>query len=227
MKKTRLQSPVRAISFDVGGTLIEPWPSVGHVYAEVAARHGFTGLSAQDLSERFKMAWRSGPGFDYTRAGWRSLVDRTFQGLVSSCDPFFPELYDRFAEAEAWKVFDDVVMTLDQLASGGIRMAVISNWDERLRALLQCLRLHDYFETLVISCEVGFPKPSPVIFDHAASKLGLDPASILHIGDGFEMDYEGARQAGFQALHLRRGTKLLSDHESASLNELVSFLAVD
>ena len=31
---------VKAVTFDVGGTLIEPWPSVGHAYAEVAQRHG-------------------------------------------------------------------------------------------------------------------------------------------------------------------------------------------
>ena len=30
---------IQAVTFDVGGTLIRPWPSVGHVYAEVAARH--------------------------------------------------------------------------------------------------------------------------------------------------------------------------------------------
>ena len=30
---------IKAITFDVGGTLIEPWPSVGHAYAGVAARY--------------------------------------------------------------------------------------------------------------------------------------------------------------------------------------------
>jgi hypothetical protein len=37
---TQALSGIRAVTFDVGGTLIEPWPSVGRVYAEVAARHG-------------------------------------------------------------------------------------------------------------------------------------------------------------------------------------------
>ena len=41
---------IRAVTFDVGGTLIEPWPSVGHVYAEVAAQHGWAGLSIEALN---------------------------------------------------------------------------------------------------------------------------------------------------------------------------------
>src|SRR5580700_10426449 len=44
--------PIRAVTFDVGGTLIEPWPSVGRVYAEVAARHGLE-VAAEDLDRQF------------------------------------------------------------------------------------------------------------------------------------------------------------------------------
>ena len=43
---------VEAITLDVGGTLIEPWPSVGHIYAEVAARHGVQ-AEPEELTRRF------------------------------------------------------------------------------------------------------------------------------------------------------------------------------
>src|SRR6185436_4079418 len=94
---------IQAVTFDVGGTLIEPWPSVGHVYAEVAARHGFTALSAESLTARFKAAWRECSDFDYTRAGWENLVNRTFYGLDGGSQrvSFFPDLYERFAETAA------------------------------------------------------------------------------------------------------------------------------
>ncbi len=42
---------IRAVTFDVGGTLIEPWPSVGHVYAEVAARHGVAAIDVATLNQ--------------------------------------------------------------------------------------------------------------------------------------------------------------------------------
>ena len=47
---------IKAITFDVGGTLIEPWPSVGHAYAEVAARHGVT-VEPDEVTSRFVKAW--------------------------------------------------------------------------------------------------------------------------------------------------------------------------
>lgn len=210
---------IQAVSFDVGGTLIEPWPSVGHIYAEVAAKHGFAELAPETLNAAFKNAWKSCKNFDYTRGGWELLVQQTFGGLVPTV-PFFPELYERFTEANAWRVFDDVLPALETLASEQVRLIVISNWDERLRQLLLRLRLHSYFETLVISCEVGFPKPSPVIFEHAAAKLGLPPSAILHVGDSAEMDLRGACAAGFQAVHLRRGAENLQSSGIASLAEL-------
>lgn len=213
-------STLRAISFDVGGTLIEPWPSVGHVYAEIAAQHGAAGIPAQLLNERFKAAWRSSKDFDYTRSGWESLVQQTFAGLIPSAVTFFPELYERFTEPEAWQVYDDVRPTLDKLAEKEIRLIVISNWDDRLRPLLKRLKLDQYFESLIISCEVGFAKPSPIIFEQAASRLGLAPGDILHVGDSAEMDLRGAMAAGFQAVQLKRGQEAKSPEAIASLAEL-------
>jgi putative hydrolase of the HAD superfamily len=220
------QSQIQAVTFDVGGTLIEPWPSVGHIYAQIAAKHGHGNISAEILNDRFKTAWQSGHDFDYTATGWENLVNRTFDGLISTCAPFFPELYERFAEPDVWRVFEDVRPALESLASQDIRLAVISNWDERLRGLLERLRLRDYFETLVISCEVAFTKSSPVIFEHAAARLGLPPGSILHVGDSPEMDYNGAINAGFQALRLKRAGQPMRHGEIRSLTELTGHVPI-
>src|SRR5579862_3586839 len=114
---TAIGMELKAVTFDVSGTLIEPWPSVGHVYAEVAARHEVN-VSADTLNSRFRSAWSARHSFEHSRAGWEELVDEVFFGL---CAPprqtFFGELYDRFSEPEAWRIFDDVVPALDALAS--------------------------------------------------------------------------------------------------------------
>lgn len=206
MSKLRISMKLAAVTFDVGGTLIQPWPSVGHIYAEVAARHGVKNIPGELLDARFKAAWHAQKDFTYTREAWAELVDRIFLGLCanSPSKTFFPNLYEHFAQPEAWRIFDDVVPTLEELATKGVRLGVISNWDERLGGLLRRLKLDGFFETIAVSCEVGFAKPSRVIFEQAAEKLGLPPASILHVGDSFEMDVQGAKSAGFAALRLIR-----------------------
>lgn len=212
---------IKAVTFDVGGTLIEPWPSVGHVYAEVASRYGFGNIPADLLNARFRSAWSARKPFEHSRTGWEALVDEIFLGL---CDPpsrtFFPELYNRFSEPDAWRLFEDVIPTLERLASRGIRLGVISNWDERLRGLLRVLGLDGHFEAFAISCEIGFPKPSRVIFDQAAVKLAVPANAVLHVGDSYDIDVIGARAVGFYALQINRAARKPDAETMISLAEL-------
>jgi putative hydrolase of the HAD superfamily len=200
------KSAIRAVTFDVGGTLIEPWPSVGHIYAEVAARHGHRQISPSLLNRNFKNAWNSFKHFQHTQSDWQAVVEATFRGLVESCatQAFFNELYARFAEAQAWRVFDDVQPTLLNLKARGLRLGIVSNWDERLRPLLRALDLDVYFETISVSCEVGESKPAARPFLVACAELGVKPGETLHVGDSLEMDVLGARNGGLQARCIRR-----------------------
>lgn len=213
---------IRAITFDVGGTLIEPQPSVGEIYAQVAREHGWDPVDANLLNERFAEVWRTKREFSFSRDGWSEIVWRTFHGAGGPVGEvqFFEELYDRFARADVWRIFDDVLPVIDQLLARGIPLAVISNWDERLRPLMKELELERYFEFMAISCEIGFQKPSSVIFGEAARKLGCPPASILHVGDSRREDLEGAHAAGFQCALLCRGKQPGERFEIGSLAEL-------
>lgn len=220
-------APIEAVTFDAGQTLIEPWPSVGQVYAQVAARHGVQGLSADLLDRRFAAAWSARTEFNHTRGEWAALVDETFRGLTPALPSlsFFAELYAHFGQPQAWRVFPDVGPALDALSALGLKLGVISNWDDRLRPLLRGLKLYDCFDAVVVSCEVGFSKPSPMIFQQAAGQLALPPAAILHVGDNRELDAQAARAAGFQARRLRRGATTLEDGQIQSLAELGPLLA--
>ena len=218
---------IQAITFDVGGTLIRPWPSVGHVYAEVAARHGVKGLFPEVLNKSFATAWRAKKNFQHTRKDWADLVDRTFAGLceVQPSRTFFPAIYERFAGTDAWRIYDDVLPALDALASLGVQLAVISNWDERLRPLFQQFQLERHFETIVVSCEVGFAKPSPVIFEQASRRIGVAPAQILHVGDSLAEDVAGARAADFQAVLIDRNAESQADGRILSLRDLETLIS--
>jgi putative hydrolase of the HAD superfamily len=217
-----VRSQIRAVTFDVGGTLIEPWPSVGHVYAEVAGRHGVGALQPEVLNRQFASAWLRFGNFNHGREEWAALVDATFSGLVEETpsQTFFPELYDRFREARSWRIFDDVLPTLNALAALDLRLGIISNWDDRLGPLLDQLGLSKFFEAIVISCDVGFPKPSPVIFEHTSKKLGVALEQILHVGDSLETDIAGAQSAGCAAVLIERGKKGDAAGQIGSLTEI-------
>jgi putative hydrolase of the HAD superfamily len=192
-----MNADIKAITFDVGGTLIEPWPSVGHVYAEVAEAHGHR-FAPEDLNRHFRAAWKAKQNFRHSRTDWAALVQTTF-GTVQS-DKFFHELYDRFASAKVWRVFDDVRPTLLRLKAQGVKLGIISNWDERLRPLLDQLELTPFFDAIVISTEVGHCKPSPQIYREALRLLDLPAQHVLHVGDSSDEDVVGARQSGLKAV---------------------------
>jgi putative hydrolase of the HAD superfamily len=204
----------------VGGTLIEPWPSVGHVYAAVAARHGFPDLPVTILNRQFAAAWKNLTQFNYTRSEWFNLVGRSFFGVIKAplSEALFGDLYSHFGRAEAWRIFDDVIPALESLRSRDLKLGIISNWDERLRSLLHDLKLDHYFHAIVISCEVGACKPSPLIFRRAAQELNLPPSDILHVGDSPTTDAEGATAAGFRSVLICRKQTIKSPQLSSLLD---------
>ncbi|HXG47960.1 MAG TPA: HAD-IA family hydrolase [Methylomirabilota bacterium] len=198
---------IGAVTFDVGGTLIAPWPSVGHVYADATAKAGFP-VDPDLLTRRFQAAWQQRLvwSFDYSHAAWRSLVAQTLAGLVPDAflDEVFEDVYERFAQAETWRTFEDVQPALAALQARGVRLGLISNWDERLRPLLRLLGLDTHFEITLISCEAGCTKPAAALFQQAARAFGLPPSEVLHVGDSPDEDVAGAIRAGLPAVLLRR-----------------------
>src|SRR5207237_1314056 len=158
---------------------------------------GLKDLSLAMLSRQFAAAWRAHKDFNYTEAAWAEIVDATFCGLAERppSQTFFPDLYLRFAQPQAWRIFDDVLPALQALRSGGVKLGIISNWDERLGPLLRALRLRAYFDAVVISSEAAWAKPSHRIFHQAARELGLSAANILHVGDDWDRDLRGAQSA--------------------------------
>ena len=197
---------VRAVSLDAAGTLIEPHPSVGHVYAEVAADWGLGRWEPALLEARFRSAWGDRGCFDFSRTAWIRLVDQVWSGLVNGPVPeaFFEVLWTRFTEARVWRVYPDVVPCLSELRRQGWPIAVVSNWDERLHAVFANLGLTRQVDFLLPSVEAPAPKPDPRIFGLAACRLGVEPGELLHVGDSDSEDFRGIRKAGGQGILLRR-----------------------
>lgn len=218
------------VLLDVGQTLIDVEPSVGHVYADVARRHGVD--AAPDAIERaFREFWRTKrPTFpdnlgcptseEAERTWWREAVQWVFASLGHletfgpRFDAYFEDLFERFAHPEVWRLYDDVIPALDALERAGIRLAVVSNWDQRLYILLDRLGLTPRFEFILASARVGHRKPDPRIFQEALRRLDLPPTRVAHIGDSHEEDILGAHNVGITPLHLVRPETTLTSLSS-------------
>jgi len=211
---------LRAVSFDLGGTLIRAWPDVGTIYAGVCGAHGLN-VSAEACHRGFESAWARRaelaiPGRDRF-SSWPGGEDGWWGGVVAdvlaSCGvdpglaPGVEAFRAAFASDHAWKVYDDVHDSLDGLRAAGYRLAILSNWDSRMTGLLERLALTPRFDALLCSAVEGMEKPHPGFFARVTEELGVPPSQVLHIGDLVREDYLGARAAGMRALWLdRRGT---------------------
>src|SRR2546428_118304 len=111
-------------------------------------------------------------------------------------DDYFADLYDEFARANAWRVYPDVVESLRTVRGRGWHAGAISNWDERLRPLLERLGLRKHLDSITASCEVGAEKPDPRIFRAALEAAGVQAGEAWHIGDAESEDVRGAEAIG-------------------------------
>ncbi|MCI0567379.1 MAG: HAD-IA family hydrolase [Acidobacteria bacterium] len=208
---------IRLISFDVGGTLIHAHPSVGTVYAEVLCRRGFN-CAAEEVDRAFEESWefaashlppsseRYSRSVEGERGYWRELLRDTVSRLGGSEPPAgaADELFERFARADTWRVYPDVLPTLQELDGRGMPMAVVSNWDSRLPGLLRDLGLRRFFGPLLVSALEACEKPDSRIFHRAAQRAGVLPREVLHVGDRDREDLQGALRAGCLALKIDR-----------------------
>jgi putative hydrolase of the HAD superfamily len=210
---------LRAVTLDATGTLIA-CPAMPEIYAEVLARHGVE-TSPDEVRRVFPVVWKeldclTPAGRDRftsfeggSRGFWARLVTRLCE-LIETAEPgpfAAAELFHRFSRPDAWVVFPDAVPALERLRSMGLRLAVISNFDERLPVLLAALELAHRVDLVVPSSSIGLAKPNPRLFRHALERLEVEAGAALHVGDHRLEDVEGAQAAGMEAVLLDRGRR--------------------
>ena len=205
---------IRAVFFDVGNTLIYPYTSIGAIYSEIAQKYGMH-FDKDDAHRAFKRAFirHSKTPLDNQskeRAWWKGIVREAIGNLCQEkhFEAYFNELFDFFTRAEAWRMYPEVISTLDRLRSRGTPLGIISNWDSRLLPLFDNLELTHFFSVIAVSAIIGCAKPKPGIFQYALGKMNISPKEAIHIGDSLELDVRGAALSGMQALLLDREKRM-------------------
>lgn len=194
---------IRAVLFDYSGTLFrleedDSWfdgimvdekEVDGHVQAELMRRMTAPTGRPPGMSDERWHAWAHRdlePALH--REAYRHVLRES--GLT---DPHAEKLYNRLIDPASWTPYPDAVTVLDGLRAAGIKTAVVSNIAFDLRPAL--VAAGAVADEVVLSFEIGVIKPDAGIFETALTRLGVDPADALMVGDSEEAD-GGARALG-------------------------------
>lgn len=230
---------ISAVCFDAGNTLLFCDPSVADIYSEALGRHGRP-VRADEVAPVFSGVWaelqeQSPPGIDRygsypggEKMWWGAFLREVLRrlGHDAAWEPLLDDLFEAFSRTEVWKAFPDTVPTLERLRDRGVQLAVISNWDRRLPAILDGLGLTPFFDTVTVSSIEGVEKPAPAIFARTLERLGARAETTIHIGDSPLEDYEGSEGAGMIPVLIdRHGAFGINGYRRVeSLGELVALI---
>lgn len=214
-----LEKLPKVIFLDAVGTLFGVRDSVGAAYAQVAQEFGVS-LDADGINVAFYQTFSMATPLVFPQQDpsqikslefqwWKAVAIETFNvaGAIdrfTDFDSFFQALYKYFATAQPWEVYPDIVPALTYWRSREIKLGILSNFDSRIYEVLTALELSSFFSSITISSEAGAAKPSTKIFTTALDKYNCEPTSAWHIGDSWQQDYQGAKQAGIRAILIKR-----------------------
>lgn len=182
---------VRAVLFDLDGTLVDTAPDLGDALNAMLARRGLPVLPAQAIRGQ-------------ASHGSQGLIRLAFG--VAETDSGFAELRREFLDhygahlANRSTLFPGMADLLAVLEQRDIAWGVVTNKPARYtEPLLERLGLFARAACVVSGDTCSRAKPDPAPMRHACRRLGLVPEACLYVGDA-ERDIQAARAVAMPVL---------------------------
>jgi putative hydrolase of the HAD superfamily len=213
------------IFFDVGNTLL--FPNRARILAPLPAEKRPTFDLWQALERRtkhdFDQGWVNGKvdhGF------WWTFHCSLLKDLGMFDESTLAQLIENTQNSANWDQILPGTREALLRIKGQYPIAVISNSDGHIDAVLDRCGIRDCFASVTDSGNVGHEKPHPAVFEAALKQMKADPAESLYVGDLYSVDYVGARNVGMDAVLFDvAGTYREKEFSRvASLNELEVWL---
>jgi putative hydrolase of the HAD superfamily len=226
---------IRAILFDVNGTLIDILTDEGmlEIYRKVRHFLSYQGIlipRSTELRDQYfqilkgqkERSHEKYPEFDAV-AIWRTILENKQTTFTRNLDPhilhnlplMLAQLYRSASLCRSLQLYPDVTAVLDRLV-GKYRMGIVTN-AQSAYALpeLNAVNLVHYFEVIIISGDFGFCKPDVRLFDKALHALKIDPKQTLYVGNDMFHDIVGGKKAGMRTIFFdsNQGDKRFSGAE--------------
>ena len=186
----------RALILDFGEVLVRPQPAA--IVAEMAA---LAGLEVPEFHRRY---WAYRPAYDCGLPAteyWPRVVNDALDGPRVSQATVAALIG---ADARSWTDYRDEMwqLTADYRARGG-KTAFLSNGIPEVMALVRSQRrLPDYFDVVIVSCEVGFTKPDRRIYELCLTQLGVAARDAVFVDDR-SANVDAAQKLGISTVWFR------------------------
>ena len=198
---------VRAIFFDFGGVIARMDRGL---LAEMEVRYGLP--KGSFIKALYTIPeWKAAEIGEGTEEAWVAAVRRKLDELAGRP---LPDIRSEWAAM--WGTLDADVLRLAERLGARYDVGLISNSTPRLEGELRDHhKIDGLFKVIVNSALVGIAKPDSRIYQLAAERMGVAPSACVHIDD-LAHNVEGAREAGFQAIH-HKGDYATLERELRSL----------
>ena len=186
-----MTTDIRAIAWDIDGTLIDSEPLHDVVLNEICALHG------TDLSDLPKDHFRGVHMPDV----WARLRPRLPAGLTQA--EWIEAIVARYVErAHRLQPLADAVAVMRMFADAGLRQVCVSNSGRRIvDANLKALGVLDLIDFSISLDDVACGKPHPEPYLAAATRLGIPPGAMAAVEDS-NAGASSAREAGMRVFGL-------------------------
>lgn len=203
-----METRALAVTFDFGQTLCDLDTAM------LARRLSERGIdaAAERLEAAVPEAWAA---YDAAiRAGhgghpWKFLMTRLLALAGAEGDPARAAvdwLWTEQPRQNLWRrPIAGMIDLVRALRGSSVPVGIVSNSEGRLAELAAEIGWAEDFLFVADSGRLGMEKPAPGIFLWAAERLGVDPAAVVHVGDSWAADVEGALGAGMRAVWFRGG----------------------
>ncbi|KAG5555881.1 hypothetical protein RHGRI_006512 [Rhododendron griersonianum] len=148
----------KALLVDAVGTLVVPSQPMAQIYRQIGEKYGVE-YSEAEILNRYRWAYEQPWGrsrLRYVNDGkpfWQYIVSSS---TGCSDTQYFEELYNYYTTEKAWHLCDpDAEKVFKALRTSGVKLAVVSNFDTRLRPLLRALNCDHWFDAMAVSAEVS------------------------------------------------------------------------
>ncbi|MGA2582149.1 MAG: HAD family hydrolase [Tepidisphaeraceae bacterium] len=206
---------VRAILFDLGDTLLDFAPMKTKTLVAQGARNSYDRLQQMGCPlPSFNRYLRGNFGAVRRALIWSRLRRRDFStfeimrqrnirlGIPNTDDLMFDLGWQWYKGVVDYSSVDpNLIPTLAQLRDAGIKLGVVSNTvvgGPLIDRHMEIMGLLEFFPVRIYSCEVGYRKPSPRIFNAALAAIGEKPQDVLFVGDLVKKDIIGAGRMGMK-----------------------------